>query len=146
MNYAAIKENKVVGIIKIESESEYQILSRCFENLIDTTGLAYQPQIGWELNPDGTLGVVSWKISKLSFQQRFTLNEQLALQEALNESNVLVQVLNKQFILATYIDLKRTDVIQGLGAMAQAGLITSQRMTEILTTPPAPQEIYKGNE
>lgn len=146
MNYAAIRENKVVGIIKIDSEAQYQELIRSFENLIDVSDNVYMPQVGWDLNPDGTLGAPSWKISKLSFQQRFTLEEQMGLQAALNASTVIVQVLSRQFLLATYIDLKRTEVAQALGALVQAGLLTEGRMNTILLTPPSPLETYKGIE
>ena len=143
---AGVRNSLVAALIKIDDEEQYRLMAPFFELLIDTTPYSYQPQLGWALAGDGSLGPTSWKLSKLAFQQRFILSEQMTLQSQLNSNNVLIQTLNKQFELATYIDLHRTDVQQGLGAMVQSGLITLARMNEILSTPPIDKETYKGNE
>ena len=46
--------------------------------------------------------------------------------------------------VATFIDLQRPDTIAAVNCLATAGIITLDRATEILTTPPTEVELYRG--
>lgn len=76
-------------------------------------------------------------------RQRFTFTELCALESAA-QTIVQVKVLIGNLNVASFVDLTRSDTISGLGLLVSLGLLTSQRMSEILNTPPTEYEIYKG--
>jgi hypothetical protein len=69
-------------------------------------------------------------LTKLEFINRFTLQELGAIEVS---TDPIVKVLQRQQGLAEFIDLKDPNTIQGIGYLAQIGLITNSRMMEILT-------------
>lgn len=80
-----------------------------------------------------------FRVTKLAFRQRFTFAERVALETAAT-SDANVRVMLKDQEAATFIDLSRQDTIDGVNALASAGLITAQRASEILTNPIQPLE------
>jgi hypothetical protein len=56
----------------------------------------------------------------------------------------LVALLMQRLGLATFIDLSRSDTQAGIGALAAFGLLTSARVTEIISTPPTATEHWTG--
>lgn len=80
-------------------------------------------------------GIVSdSRITKLAFRQRFTFAEKVAIETAA-ETDASVRVMLKDQEAASFIDLSRQDTIDGVNALASAGLITAPRASEILTNP-----------
>lgn len=141
----AFVQNDVIVDIKDVTDEEYSLLAPAFQVAIDISEVSPVPDIGWRWNGTtfiDSVGVAvrtARVITKLSFRNRFTFAEKVALQTALN-SSVEVQALYNDFQAAESVDLSRTDTIQGLGFLAQAGLITLERMNEILNAPIAASE------
>lgn len=128
------------------TEEESNSLAGQWEMLIDITDFPSQPQVGWflegnKLVTNGTNGSI--KITKLAMRQRFTFTELCALETAA-QTIIQVKVLLGNLNIASYVDLTRPDTIGGLGLLVSLGLLTSERMTVILNTPPTEYEIYKG--
>lgn len=159
---ACIKENKVVGVLEFQDESSYQEFTKYFDLMVDVSNYTAIPAIGWDyiqsqdkFNYGQLSSIPSVKITKLAFESRLTpLEEGGIIGFALNNfSNSNAQIKNaacQVFALlrrqanATYVDLNRADTVSGVSSLVTLGLLTSQRVTEILTTPPTYEEIYKG--
>jgi hypothetical protein len=104
------------------------------------------PQLGWTLQNNVLVGPnAGWLITKLAMLQRFTVPERLAILTYVqaNPSSVPA-ILMQNIIVATFVDLTRSDTIAGLNYLVSFGLITSDRVTQILTTVPTKLEIYLG--
>lgn len=120
------------------------------------------PQIGQMFDPDTQTFLDAprhrW-ITKLAFDSRFSMAEAVALKvaqmtptrnegetdEAFNARvNVAaqLQVLQGRLNMASYIDLERSDTVQGVYALEQLGLLAVGRANEILTGPIAPHEYH----
>lgn len=83
------------------------------------------------------------KITRLSFRNRFTFAEKVAIETAA-ETDAVVRVLIKDQSEATYIDLNRVDTQQGTQLLVAKGLITAERASEILSLIVQPGEEYRG--
>lgn len=85
---------------------------------------------------------VNWKITRLAMRNRFTTAEKVALYE-LAKTNTLIQIFLDDLAAATFIDLQRDETVGAIGQLVTVGLLTSARGTEILTTEPSPDEVYR---
>lgn len=157
MILALIRDNKVVTLQLVNEETDdIGALTGAYQNAIDVTEWSPQPRIGWELQPDGKLRdpltTVDWsgpvRITKIAFRQRMTTAEKIGiLQFADGTSTYALAVrssINDQ-LSAAYIDLTKKSTIDGVAALGSLGLLTSQRVHEILTTPPTADELYTDN-
>ena len=145
MKLALIKNNVVKNIVDA-TEEEFSGYASVYELIIDVTNTVPQPQVGWFLDgnklvSNGSNGPI--RITKLAMRQRFTFTDLCALESAA-QTIVQVKVLIGNLNVASFVDLTRSDTISGLGLLVSLGLLTSQRMSEILNTPPTEYEIYKG--
>lgn len=70
-------------------------------------------------------------ITKLEYMGRFTDSELIAIYTAA-KSNVAIEVWLDKFKLASEIDLRDQRTIDGLNALAAAGILTPERVSEIL--------------
>lgn len=86
---------------------------------------------------------VNWKITKLSFRSRLTLQEKVAIEDA-SETNSTVRVIKGDLDSATFIDLKNETVVEGLSFLVTEGILTEERKEEILNTVPEESELYVG--
>ena len=151
MRIALIADNKVKQIVGVESLDELAVESKKWQATIQIDGLVPEPQVGWILENSqlvSTSGVVSSvpvnrRISKLALLNRFTPSEIGAYYTAI-EANIGLKVLDRKLFAAEFIDLDRPDTIYGVNVLASAGIITSERATQILTAEPNDSEIYKG--
>jgi hypothetical protein len=76
------------------------------------------------------------RYSKLEFRSRFTLEEQVALDLASIGATVpaaTLRVILASWAAADFINLDDPRVAQGIGLIAQSGLLTPARAAEILT-------------
>lgn len=71
------------------------------------------------------------RLSKLSFRNRFTLEEKVALEEA-RASNAMLRVFLDDISSADFIDLEDEAVITGVTFLETDGLIAAGRSKEIL--------------
>ena len=69
-------------------------------------------------------------LTKLEFYSRFQLAESVAIETS---TDPILKVLQKQQTIAEYIDLNDPDTLQGVGYLYNTGIITMERMLEILT-------------
>jgi hypothetical protein len=139
----AIVNDNVVTEVKTVSEEEYSYL-KC-QLAIDVTTQNPQPQVGWTFNGTELVGVAtSMIITRLAMRSRFTVTELMAVYTA-SQSNVFFKVLLDNLSVATFIDLSRPDTIQGMNSLWQYGVISKERINEILTKKPTAEEAYKGN-
>lgn len=72
------------------------------------------------------------RITLYSFRSRFTIEEKAAIEMSAVD-DPLVRAVLKDFDSATYIDLSRSDVQQGVDIFVQKNLLTEPRAREILT-------------
>lgn len=147
MILACIQNNIVVALMLSNSEEETQSISKTYQAAIDVTDQIPQPKIGWVFDNGfvkETLNEApSRKITKLAFLNRMTMTELSAFYTAAN-SNVVFQIIKDKLQVATYIDLSRPDTHQALGAMVQAGILTTTRFQEIINNEIQDIEKYKG--
>jgi hypothetical protein len=85
----------------------------------------------------------SMKITRLSFKQRFTSEERIAIRAAA-ETVPLVYDFNDLVNSATYIDLSRPDTINAVNALEAMALIGEGRAIEILSPPIDEDERWQG--
>lgn len=146
MILAIVNDFVVTQVITID-DSQYGDYAQNAQAAIQIDDLIPQPDVGWIFNGStlspGPNSVVSMKITKLALRERFTFNELIAMQTAAATS-VTLQVLQDNLSVSTYIDLSRTDTIQGIEMLVQMGIITQDRATQILTTVPTATELYQG--
>lgn len=83
------------------------------------------------------------RITLYAFRSRFTIEEKAAIEFSAVD-DPLVRAVLKDFDSATYIDLSRLDVQQGIGVFVQKDLLTEPRASEILT-PDRATEILSGD-
>lgn len=153
-NFAYIQDDKIVSIIEASSIDDLLPLDKKFQNIVDLSSYSPEPKVGWSfidnkfINPaDNTSPetLISMKITKLGMLQRFTLAERLAILNYVQQNPVSVPaVLLQNIQVATFVDLKRADTQAGIAYLQQLGLLTSDRVTAILTTLPSDLEAYKG--
>lgn len=135
-------ENTVKGIVDIENEQQLQRLTSVYAQAIDITHIQPTPQIGWSFDGQSIVGTSpSKRITRLAMRQRFTFSELLALTTAAAAS-MPVKVLMDNLSVATFVDLSRPDTVGGINLLVGAGLLTSQRASEILNNPVSPAEAY----
>ncbi len=143
MKVALIQDFEVKYVIDID-ESEIDNYARRFQAVFDLAGFDPLPAVGAKFdgktitNPPPQ----TKRITKLAMRQRFTIPELIAILTA-SKTDPMVEVLLGNMQVATFIDLARTDTVQGIGYLAQQGLITPQRMGEILNNPIQAIEQYK---
>jgi len=144
MKVALIQDFEVKYIIDIE-ESEIEDYARRYQAVFDLSGFDPLPTVGAKFdgktitNPPPQ----TKRITKLAMRQRFTIPELIAILTA-SKTDPMVEVLLGNMTVATFIDLARIDTIQGVGYLAQQGLITPQRMNEILNNPIQAIERYNN--
>lgn len=137
-------ENTVVGLVENPSDEQLQTIAGIYALALDVTDYQPPPQLGWSFNGQVIVGTSpSKKITKLAMRQRFTVNEMLAMMEAANTTPI-VKYLMDNLSLATFVDLSRPDTQAGVALLVQLQLLTQERATVILTTPPTALEIYQG--
>lgn len=71
-------------------------------------------------------------MSKLKFTERFTLDELAAIYTAA-KTEVLVEVFLDKLKLSEVVDVSHPDMIAGIQAFVQMGLLTEERAGEILS-------------
>jgi hypothetical protein len=132
--YAIIENGKVVNT----AVSDEPLASNWVKS--DVAG------IGWDY--DGVKFTpaempIEMKITKLSFKQRFTAQERIAIRTAA-ATNPVVYDFQDLVDSATYIDLARADTIDALKQLEQFGLIAEGRSDVILGPPIAEDEKWRG--
>ncbi len=93
----------------------------------------------------------STKITRFAFRSRFSASEKVALEFAMmddpNSSQqqrqiaAMLRVFMKDLDNAQFVVLDRPDIVQGVQMLVQLGVLTSDRATEILTSPVQPDEL-----
>lgn len=144
--FAFIKDNVVTEVKTNPDEETIRFLGTT-HLIIDVTDRLPMPDVGWTLEgttliPPPGYTVNDMKLTKLAFRQRFTVPELIGIYTAA-ASNVVIKIMMDNQALAAYVDLSRSDTIAGVGYLASLGLLTADRMTAILTTPPTMAEHYR---
>jgi hypothetical protein len=75
-------------------------------------------------------GLASKCYTKLEFMNKFTLQELGVIESS---TDPIVKVLQRQQGLADFIDVKDQKTIEGIGYLTAIGILTVERMNEILT-------------
>lgn len=140
-------DSTVVGIVTATSDADIQSYAEKNAAIVDVTNVSPVPQVGWFYDGhtiSGTAPIL--RITRLALLNRFTNNEMMAILAYADNTGApycyaIRMILQKQTV-ATYIDLTRSDTIAGMGVLVAAGLLTSDRMNTILTTPPTAAELY----
>ena len=146
--HALISDGKVESV-RFLTEQEVSVLGSHYQNVIDVSdlelaslegalwnGLIFTDQLGNQISS-------SSQITRLAFRQRFTLPEMVGIQAA-SQNDLVLSVLLDNLKVATFIDLKRQDTIQGVYYLVQQGLISLERAQEILGAPVQEHERFRG--
>lgn len=154
MIYALIQNNIIEKIEVDLTDEEVQERFTHYQQVIDITNEITVPGVGWIFNghsfeaPKGSDGKVITTITRLAFMNRLTDAENIAILVYMDNASAPyrypVKMLMNKLNAATFIDLKRSDTISGVGLLVAAGIITSDRANTILNTVPNIIEIYKG--
>ena len=144
---ALVQNNVVVSIVTIPDDGgiSYAQTSQGYQAAIDITATLPQPQVGWTFDGANLIsnGTNTTKITKLAFRERFTIAEMTGIYATM-PTNFTLQAMIANQQVATFVDLSRSDTIAGVGYLVSIGLITQDRATAILTTPPTAVEVYTG--
>lgn len=146
----ALVESGYVTEIKELDADQINELSPKYEFISDITDMNPMPEVGWHFDGmtftpgEGQSATPTKKITRLAMRERFTFAELCAIHTTA-KTNVYVEVLMNNLQVALYVDLNRPDTASGLGLLVQLGLLTQERMNQILTTPVAESERYKGS-
>jgi hypothetical protein len=140
----AFVKNSLIEMVKDVTDEEYSVLAPPFECAIDISNMTPTPEVGWKWNgqafeSNGVVAGSSKKITKLALRNRFTREEKVILENALAVSAEM-KAWYRDYDAATFIDLARTDTIEGIGYLEYAGLIASGRANEILNNPITAEE------
>lgn len=105
-------------------------------------------------DPEPTAPVDPRRITKLAFRNRFTRAEKVAIEMAALDNPAAPMAQRQQAAAlradlkdqqdATFIDLDRTDLREGVQALEAAGLLGAGRALAILDAPVQPHERYRG--
>lgn len=95
--------------------------------------------------------VQATKITRFAFRSRFSAAEKVALEFAMMDDPnspqqqrqiaAMLRVFMKDLDNAQFVVLDRLDIVQGVQMLVQLGVLTSDRATEILTSPVQPDEL-----
>lgn len=142
-----------------------KILAESWPNSLDLSQYEIEPNIGDTYDPENNLFIPAvtpeepegpvekrW-ITKLAFENRFTVMESAAIRvAAVIDPNAdqqtkmqsgIVQVLLDRASKATYIDLDRDDTKQSVNQLEAMNLIGAGRAAVILNSPIEPIEVWK---
>ena len=144
MRIALVREDVVVEVREM-TEEQIEAAGPLYNALVDVTGMDPEPEVGWTLSGstlvNTTAAAPSMKITKLALRQRLTIGELTAIYNATNAIPI-VKILMDNVSVSTFVDLARPDTQAGIGVLVAYGLITQERATQILTTPPTALEKY----
>jgi hypothetical protein len=146
MLVALVFNGKVSDVLDLTSE-QLDAAGLIYGSVIDVSSATPTPAQGWTMDQNGSLNPPGWRVTRLAMRQRFTVTELLGIMTyVVNNPASIVAMLMQNLQVATFVDLQRSDTIAGITLLANApfNLITTERATTILTTPPNSQEIYTG--
>ena len=104
-------------------------------NELDPTPNPSQATLDWWI---AALSTTSTEITRYAFRCLFTIQERIAIDNAPNNSEIpsqlraVIVTILKDIDSATTVDLANPAVAAGLNVLAQAGLITPERVTQVL--------------
>ena len=124
------------GLSLVKSELQDKI--QATETILNSSMLALSDRI-YALETRNTGPTI---LTKLQFENRFTFEELVAIETAA-ETNPGIRVLQAKQAKADFIDLTDENTIIGVMFLQSVGLLTQERMAEILATgvEPTPEPI-----
>lgn len=149
MSFVFISNGKVAKIDHNMAGEEAAIEARTYQAVIEIPEGESLPEVGWDFENGKAVNPYSEskKVTKLKFLERFTQAELIAI-EAFSEgsgvNNLAVRIALRKQSMATFIDLSLPETISGTMALAALGLVTPERVNEILNNPVQEVERYKG--
>lgn len=120
--YALIKDGLVVGVQESPTEIKHKDLVKV--EIFPSIGQPYINGVFSDIEKQSIR-----KITIGSFRRRLTLNEKIAIKTS---SDPVVQVLDEDLKLSSYVDLDFQSLIDGLNYLETIDIITSERVTELL--------------
>lgn len=142
-----VRNSMVIGVAELDEEA-YHLFAPFCQVIIDVTDVYPVPQIGWLFDgqrlrqPNGQYPFDP-RITPLAMRQRFTVPEILGMMNAANSDPMIKMIMDNNAI-ARYVDITDSATQAALGYLAQQGLLTVERMNEILTTIPTENELAFG--
>jgi hypothetical protein len=90
-----------------------------------------------------TLNTLERKITPLAAKLRFTVEERISIR-VLAETNRYAEDFIDLLNTGYHVDLNRDDFKNGIFFLRNAGIITEERVNQILNSPILETEIYRG--
>lgn len=152
MNVILIKNGLVDNVIladSVERAQQFYPEHVCLERTeeLKYVGPGYLYSGGMFTAPAVVLPAPIYKISRLAFLTRFTDTEAINLDLASIGSTVPAATVRRYLSKvnsAEFIDLERADTRNGVLQLEELGFLAAGRALEILNTPAADHEVYKG--
>lgn len=152
MNVILIKNGLVYNVIladSVERAQQFYPEHICLERTdeLKYVGPGYSYSGGMFIAPAVVLPAPIYKISRLAFLTRFTDTEAINLDLASIGSTVPAATVRRYLSKvnsAEFIDLERADTRNGVLQLEELGFLAAGRALEILNTPAADHEVYKG--
>lgn len=142
--------NIATGIVTCNSDGKQVAPAQSVD---DPDYVAYGAWVGAGNAPTevNTPIVQQTKITRFAFRSRFTGAEKVALEFTMiddptapqqhRQISAMLRVFMKDLDNAQCVVLDHPDIIRGVQTLAQLGVLTSERATEILTAPVRPDEL-----
>lgn len=144
MKVGLIQDFKLEKILDIE-ESELASYATRYQCVYDLSNVNPLPPIGALFDGKVLANPLAQtkRITRLAMRQRFTVPELVAILTA-SKTDPVIEILLGNIQVSTYIDLTRTETIQGVMYLAQQGIITLERAQAILNNEVQEIERYTG--
>lgn len=137
---AIIQNNSVICTSDL-GQNQIPILGQIFQQVMDISTLNPTPAAGWTCVDGVNIIPPGLQIIPYAFRQRFLQSELMAIFAA-SSSNTTIAIFLSNNSLAPFIDLTSNTVQSAMAYLVSLSLVTPERANTILTTPPAPNEVY----
>lgn len=144
MKVGLIQDFKLEKILDID-ESELHYYATRYQYVYDLTNYNPLPPVGTSFDGKVLANPLAQvkRITRLAMRQRFTVPELITILEA-SKTDPVIEILLGNIQVSTYVDLTRTETIQGVMYLAQQGIITLERAQAILNNEVQEIERYIG--
>lgn len=149
MKYAQILNGRVFGIFEYENKPEFseEVLMLPVEDE-STVKVGYLFENGEFHQEQKTPEHLGYRITVLAFLNRFRDDEAVAIDLASSGETIQAATVRRyldKVRVASFIDLKREDLVVGVNSLEGLGLIAEGRSKEILESPVQQHEVPDGN-
>lgn len=128
---AWVSYNSITGALVQISDYEISVNDGLTVTQNNLPKLALETEYQWDVASLDFVVKPSQHLTKLAFLRRFTTQERIAVRSLAGTDPIIFDAM-ELLDMADYVSLTDTDVIQMCGYFAYVGILTSERVMEIL--------------